>query len=77
MLVVPIVAIVLLTATAAIYLGLRETPLCDSHLCEHYAHLLNATLSRSVHPCEDFHGYVCEGWERTMPVSVKADMTTR
>ncbi|XP_077564726.1 uncharacterized protein LOC144180220 [Haemaphysalis longicornis] len=45
--------------------------LCSSNACAGHAALLDASLNRSVDPCQDFHGYVCSSWEstRTKPLA--------
>ncbi|XP_077542020.1 uncharacterized protein LOC144154792, partial [Haemaphysalis longicornis] len=76
---VALVAVIALSVvtTAVLLLRRHDVPPCETHLCQYYARLLESTLSKVVHPCDDFHKYVCEGWERENSLSVRESMLNR
>ncbi|OQR77490.1 neprilysin-like [Tropilaelaps mercedesae] len=41
--------------------------ICDSAVCRTVAFALNKTLNRDVDPCDDFYGFVCDGWRKRHP----------
>ncbi|XP_077541055.1 uncharacterized protein LOC144153278 [Haemaphysalis longicornis] len=72
-------AVIALSAVATAVLLLRryEVPPCETYVCRYYAGLLESTLSKVAQPCDDFHKYVCEGWEREHSLSVRETMLDR
>ncbi|KAK8766798.1 hypothetical protein V5799_006420 [Amblyomma americanum] len=52
-----------LLIVALLLLTRKTSALCNSEACRYYGRLLAGSLNTSVDPCNDFHSYVCSGWE--------------
>ncbi|XP_077508575.1 uncharacterized protein LOC144119951 [Amblyomma americanum] len=69
---VMLLSLVTLTASAVVALFLRPYvlklwPPCREPRCFDYAHEMALSLSATVHPCDDFYGYVCSNFARQYP----------
>ncbi|XP_070389791.1 uncharacterized protein [Dermacentor albipictus] len=67
-----LVPVVTLAATAVVMLVLpayllNMWPPCQGPSCFDYAREMALSLSPTVHPCDDFYGYVCGGFARQYP----------
>lgn len=51
---------------------IQESNECKSDACKHYSLRLGRTISATIDPCVDFHGFVCEGWIKRHAESVLA-----
>ncbi|KAL1466391.1 hypothetical protein MTO96_042766 [Rhipicephalus appendiculatus] len=68
LLVVPAIAVLLVLLTALIYIVILEKPrmlvdTCRSDACAAFGEELHAAINRSIDPCQDFHAFVCGGWD--------------
>ncbi|XP_075528286.1 neprilysin-1-like isoform X2 [Dermacentor variabilis] len=41
---------------------------CDTEVCKERARLLKESINKSIEPCDDFFGFVCDGWIREHPI---------
>ncbi|XP_037557110.2 neprilysin-1-like [Dermacentor silvarum] len=46
----------------------KNYTVCETEVCQERAKLLNASINESMDPCEDFFGFVCDGWNRDHPI---------
>lgn len=44
--------------------------ICDKAACIEYSHLIRNSINASKKPCDDFHSYVCDGWNTREHFSV-------
>ncbi|KAL3228253.1 hypothetical protein MRX96_048679 [Rhipicephalus microplus] len=68
LLVMPAIATFLVLLAALIYVVTREKPrllvdTCRNDACAAFGEELHAAINWSVNPCEDFHAFVCGGWD--------------
>ncbi|XP_065287972.1 neprilysin-1-like isoform X2 [Dermacentor albipictus] len=42
--------------------------ICDTEVCKERARLLKESINKSIEPCDDFFGFVCDGWIREHPI---------
>ncbi|XP_037574697.1 uncharacterized protein LOC119456950 [Dermacentor silvarum] len=53
------------------YLLGTEGMFCNTAACGAFARLLKTSINRSVDPCDNFGSFVCDGWRRQNPYSVR------
>ncbi|XP_037500997.1 neprilysin-1-like [Rhipicephalus sanguineus] len=68
LLVVPAITVVLVLMAVVIYIVTMEKPrirvdTCKSDDCAAFGKELHAAINWSIDPCQDFHAFVCGGWD--------------
>ncbi|XP_049515110.1 neprilysin-1-like [Dermacentor silvarum] len=46
----------------------KNYTVCKTDVCKERARLLNKSINTSIDPCDDFFGFVCDGWIKDHPI---------